>query len=186
MGIIQIRFSDNMTSDQVIYELMKIEEDVYKPEYRGEYEAICKRFRRYREMFVLAYDGNKIIGYLCYFPVSHGMHEAILSEGAFHDDDIQPEDVMPLGDKNEIYILSTALYKSYHGKGIGRAMMNAFLHKMKEEKEKGREIRDIIASVVTEQGERVAREFGFELVKDYSNTARISPFGLLTVKLLHR
>ena len=90
--------------------------------------------------------------------------------------DIEPEDVVQLTHNNYIYFLSIALYKAYQGRGIGRTMVDAFFDKLKEESEKGRNIEDIVASVVTDQGEKIARDYGFSLVKDYSETAHYKLF----------
>lgn len=173
---IRIRYSDSSTSDEIILELMKIESDVYAPEYRGEYDSIAKRFHKFRDMFVFAYDGDKVIGYLCFFPISKRLHDEIVYSEGFHDDDIEPEDVVQLTHNNYIYFLSIALYKAYQGRGIGRTMVDAFFDKLKEESEKGRNIEDIVASVVTDQGEKIARDYGFSLVKDYSETAHYKLF----------
>ena len=171
MGKISIKHSDESTSDEVIYELMKIEKDVYAPEYCGEYDLICRRFHKYRDMFILAYDEDKIIGYLCFFPISKKLYNEILYTRKFHDDDIEPGDVMAMSANNNIYFLSIALYKKYHGKGIGKAMMDTFFSDMKKEKNNGHNIDDIVASVVTNQGENIMKKYGFSIENDYAESA---------------
>ena len=171
---IKIIRSDAKTEEAIIYDLMAIESDVYSPEYCGQYESIVRRFQKYKEMFLLAYDKdrNQAIGYLCYFPISERLHEELLSHEAFHDDDIVPEDVVDLTECNYIYLLSIAIYKDYHGKGIGKALMSSFLEQMKIEQGRGHAIQDIITSVVTKQGERMAEEFGFQMLKDCMETEK--------------
>ena len=126
MDKIRILSSDAHTDDSIIPELMKIEADVYAPDFRGGYDSICARFHKDREMFVLACDGERIVGYLCFFPISKKLHGEIIHETAFRDDDILPEDITGFGKNNYIYLLSIALYKSYQGQGIGKRMMNTF------------------------------------------------------------
>lgn len=118
MDAIRIKYSDEFTSDEIISELIKIEEDVYLPEYQGEYESIRKRFHKFKEMFVLAYDKDVLIGYLCFFPISKLLYKEIVRKEGFHDDDIDSKDVCKLSDKNHIYFLSIALKKNIMLEGL--------------------------------------------------------------------
>lgn len=117
MDAIRVEYSDEFTSDEIISELIKIEEDVYLPEYQEEYESIRKRFHKFKEMFVLAYDKDVLIGYLCFFPISKKLHEEIVGEEGFHDD-IDAADVCKLSDKNHVYFLSIALKKLIMEEGL--------------------------------------------------------------------
>lgn len=169
---IQIRYSDSNTSEELIYELMSVEADAYSPEYRGEFESIRQRFLKFKDMFILAYDGDKLIGYLCYFPISRSLHDEVLFNHIFHDDDIESNDVMAIGKRNYIYLISICLIKAYQKKGIGQELMNAFLEKLKEYNSCGNTIVDVLAAVVTEAGEGIAKVNGMseicdETLKDY-------------------
>ena len=48
------------------------------------------------------------------------LHDAVLSESKFYDDDISPNDVVKTGEHNYIYLISIAIYKKYQGFGIGK------------------------------------------------------------------
>lgn len=168
---IKLKYSGEGTPNKIIYELMKVEEDAYAPKYRGEYESICSRFQKYKEMFILAYDSDKIIGYLCFFPISKRLHDVLLTQKGLHDDDIKAIDVVKMTEHSYIYLLSIALCKHYQGIGLGKKMMDAFFVKMREEQKKGNRIEDIIASVVTEEGEQMMKQYGFKLIKDYLESA---------------
>lgn len=166
MGNINIKYSDNFTDDSLIYDLIEIEKDVYKKEYCGKYEMIHDRFHRYKDMFILAYDNDKVIGYLCFFPISNSLEYEIIYTENFHDDDIEPKDIVEIEKNNNIYLISIALYKRYHRKGIGKLMMSSFFDKMRTEKKVGHNINKIIASVVTVEGETLLNKYGFKLVND--------------------
>ena len=51
-------------------------------------------------------------------------------------------------------------------------MFEAFESKIREEKMKGCVIEDVIASVVTKQGESLLKKGGFKLVNDYTDTEK--------------
>ncbi len=173
---IRIEYSTDHTDEKIIRDLMKIETDVYEPEYRGEYEAINRRFQKLREMFVLAYDEKKLIGYLCFFPISDRLFHELMNKNFFHDDDIQPDDVMEWKETNHIYLLSIALYRNYHGKRIGVKMMQAFFDRIKVRQDEGKRTNDILASVVTKEGEGLAKKFGFTLIRDLTVTNKYKLF----------
>lgn len=162
---IRIVYSDKSIGDDLIYKLMRIEEDAYAPEYRGEFDSIAKRFHKVKDMFVLAYDKDKVIGYLCFFPISDKLHDEIINADGFHDDDILPEDVETWKDCNHVYLLSIALFKDYHKQGIGKLMMNAFFDRMREKNSGGQRVEDIVASVVTSAGEGIVEKYGFDKIK---------------------
>ena len=44
-----IKYSDNNTPSEVIYDLMAIEKDVYKENERGHFDSIDKRFNKNKE-----------------------------------------------------------------------------------------------------------------------------------------
>lgn len=163
-----IKYSDKNTPNDIIYDLMDIEKDVYKENERGHFDSIEKRFNKNKEMFVLLYDSNRIIGYLCFFPITKSLHDRILHKDNFYDDNIEAEDVVPYERQNYIYFISIALYKKYHGLGLGTKMMDAFMKKLREKEQSGYKIKDILASVVSEQGEAITKKYGFTLLSDMS------------------
>lgn len=163
---ITIRFSDCETSEDIIYDLMEIEKDVYPEGMRGEYDSICSRFSKNKNMFILACDNDKIVGYLCFFPISKRLHDEILNERVFRDDDISADDVVEFSQRNYIYLISIALYKAYQGQGIGKLMMDAFIDTLVTMKTRQKDVVDILASVVTYQGKYMVEKYGFTLVRE--------------------
>lgn len=163
-----IKHSDFTTSNEIIYDIMDIEKDVFKEKERGHYDSIERRFNRNKEMFVLAYDKDKLIGYLCFFPISKRLHDDILNSNKFFDDNIKEEDVLLFEKENYLYLISIALYKKYQGLGIGKMMMDAFFTKVKELKDKGCNVSDILASAVSSQGEMISKKYNFTMFKDLS------------------
>lgn len=164
-----IKYSDLYTSNDIIYDLMNIEKDVYEEKDRGQFDSIEKRFNKNKEMFVLLYHKDEIIGYLCYFPITKKLHDKIMASDVFYDDNIEPEDVLSYGKENYIYFISIALYKEYQGYGLGTKMMDAFIKKLKDKNNSGYKIKDVLASAVTKQGEEISKKYGFNLLSDKSN-----------------
>lgn len=172
-----IKYSDKDTESSIIYDLMDIERDVYEEKDRGHFDSIEKRFNNNKEMFILLYDVDKLIGYLCYFPISKELHDKILKAGDFYDDNIESKDVVEYSKENYIYLISIALYKKYHHQGLGQMMMDSFFDKLKEKKSSGHEIKDILASAISPQGEKILEKYNFKLIQN-----KINEYGY---KLMH-
>ena len=94
--------SNYETKESIISELMEIENEVYAEDMRGEYESIKARFEKFPEMFFLAYDRDRIVGYFCFFPISQKLYEEMVNKGCFRDDDIEPEDIVPLQETRHV------------------------------------------------------------------------------------
>lgn len=152
------------TREEIIFELMDIEREVYDIKYRGEFQAIRERFRQFPDMFILAYDSEKIIGYFCFIPISERLYEEMTIKGIFHDDDILPVDIASLEECYHIYLLSVAIYKQYQNTGIAEEMMEKFETLLKTSSY--RKVKDVIASTVTADGEKYIRRYGYKIISD--------------------
>ena len=161
-----IKYSDANTKSDIIYGLMDIEKDVYKESDRGRFDNIEKRFNKNKEMFILLYDENKIIGSLCFFPITKSLHDNIMLSDGFFDDNIEADDVISYGERNYIYLISIALYKKYQGQGLGKRMMDSFFNILKEKELQGFKIVDVLASAVSRQGECIMKKYGFQVIRD--------------------
>ena len=164
--MIKILSSSCKTSDDIIHDILKIENEVYTEDMRGDFESIKARFNKYPEMFFLAYDEDKKVGYFCYFPISQKLYEEIVYDKAFRDGDIKSEDIVSIEETSHIYALSIAIYKNYQNMGIGKAIMKKFDDFIKMKCSEGCKIKDIVATVVSSDGEKCAKQNGFQLCHD--------------------
>ncbi|MCQ2554758.1 MAG: GNAT family N-acetyltransferase, partial [Clostridia bacterium] len=179
MEEIEIRYSDRNTSPDVINSILSIEKSVYEPKYCGTFESVKSRYDKFNEMFVLAYDNNKLAGYLCYFPISEKLHDDILDTDSLHDDDISPDDIVhldiPEADANNsgesrkyhFYLISVAVSPEYHKKGIGKLLMDGLFEKLREFEKVGILTDDILASTVSKDGEKTVKKYGFKKKSNY-------------------
>lgn len=156
----------SMTSEDVIHDIITIENEVYPENMRGDFESIRARFTKYPEMFFLVYDKDKIVGYFCYFPISQKLYEEIVFNKAFRDGDIKPESIVSLEKASHIYALSIAILKKYQNLGIAEKLMKIFDDFIKTKCSEGCKIEDIVATVVSIDGERCAKKNGFQLCHD--------------------
>ena len=161
--MVTITASNSDTKEDIIYELMEIESAVYPENMRGEYASIKARFQKWPEMFFLAHDQDKIVGYFCFLPISQRVYDDVIHRGCFRDDDIAPEDILTLETARHVYILSVALYQKFQNKGIADKMMEEFEKLVYDKNAEGCRIEDIVAATVTADGEKLAKRYGFKL-----------------------
>jgi len=74
-----------------INEILEIDSLVYPKHLQGTFEDVYGRFYANRDIYILLYDGKKLIGYLCLFPIKDSLYERILNENILFDSNIQGE-----------------------------------------------------------------------------------------------
>lgn len=164
--MIQIILSADIDQDiDIIPDLMKIEKQVYEPEYCGEYESIRARFLENKDTFVLAYDDTQMIGYLCFLPISEELYYEFIYSDIFHDDDILPKDIMHYYNGVNLYLLSIAILPQYQNTDVIIQMTNTFSKYLEKKAHNGIIIGNIVASAVTDDGEKFLQNLGFQVLK---------------------
>ncbi len=159
-----IKYSRDI-KENIIQDLIDIESKVYEEKYRGEYQSIKARYQKNNDTFVLAYDKERMIGYLCFIPISNILYNDLIGTNNFHDDDIKPEDITQYYDNVNLYIISIAILPSYQDTEVIREMTKAFFIFLKEKREQNICINNILASAVTVDGTKYLEKLRFKKVK---------------------
>ena len=168
--MIQIKLSIDIKHDiDIIPVLMEIEKQVYIPAYCGEYESIRARFLKNKDTFVLAYDDNQMIGYLCFLPISQELYYELINSDTFHDDDILPKDISDYYNGVNLYLLSIAILPQYQNTDVIIQMTNTFSKYLEKKAHNGIIIGNIVASAVTDDGEKFLQNLGFQVLKRLDN-----------------
>lgn len=163
---VTITHSNVPICEEIISGVMAVEEKVYKPEDRGTQSSILRRMEKYPEMLILAQVDGKIVGYLCYFPISEKLYTDIVQNGSYHDDDIQPEDVVPFSKHTHLFVISAAIYPEFQNSGVAGRMMQYLDEQVKSKREEGYKVQDITTIAISPDGERLATRYGFQLHSD--------------------
>lgn len=164
--MINLRYSVDLDkSIDIVPDLMNIEKKVYVPEYCGEYESIQARYCKNRDTFILAYDDDKMIGYLCFLPISQRLYNELINTETFHDDDISPDDIENYHDGVNLYLLSIAILPEYQNSDVIIKMTSEFSNFVKNKEENGIKFNNIVASAVSEDGEKLLSHLGFNKIK---------------------
>jgi GNAT superfamily N-acetyltransferase len=148
--------------------VLLLDAEVYDKELQGTYESVYGRYNMNKESYVLAYNNRKkLIGYICFFPITENFGKMLLEHERPFDDDISPKDIMPYSKNSEhdIFIISAVVAPEYQGNGIGKKMMDQFFSFLSKKIQTGYKIRNIYAYAYTAAGEALCESVGLKKVK---------------------
>lgn len=160
----EIRYSKDI-KENIIGDILDIESAVYEEKYRGTYESIQARYNKNKDTFILAYDKNRMVGYLCFLPITDNLYDEIIQANNLHDDDILPEDITGFYNKVNLYLISIAIIPQFQDTEVIKEMTVAFFSLLKKMREDNICINNIIASTVTKDGEKYLKRLNFRKLK---------------------
>ena len=133
---LSIKRSKNIKTD-FIKDVMCLDSLAYNEDMQGTYDSISNRFKKNKESYILAYDNKKLIGYICFFPISDELYSEMLISDTMKDDDISPDDIVSYkeGKKHNIFIISIVIDPSYRDKEAIKLITNEFIKFIKEKNE---------------------------------------------------
>ena len=165
-------------SDDFILDVLHIDETVFEPSARGTQDSLLDRYNANRESYILAYDSDKIVGYVAFFPINSELGNCIINENRPFDDNIQAKNILPSYDVAEdfdMFLISIAILPEYNGRGIGKELMKKYFDFISTKIQNGCKIRNTYSYAFTDAGARILSKSGFNEVKsvEYSgeNTA---------------
>ena len=162
-AVVTIAHSKLPICEEMICSVMEVEKEVYRPEDRGTLLAIVNRMNKYPEMLISAQVDEKMVGYLCYFPISEKLYLDIVNDGNYRDDDIQPEDVVPFSQQTHLFLISAAICPAFQNKGIADYMMQYMNSQIHNKCAQGYAVKDITTITISPDGEKLAKRYGFRL-----------------------
>ena len=147
-----------------IDEILRIDEAVYDECWRGTKESLTARFNANRESYILACEGQKIVGYTCFFPIAEELSNRMQTEEKAFDDDIEATDILPEYPKDavaDVFIISTAVLPAYQGEGIIKQLKIEFLKFLSDKINAGTKIPYILFCRLKPDGTLNFRKYKF-------------------------
>lgn len=166
----EIKTSKNLNPN-FLNEVLKLDAMVYEDDLQGSYDSLKERLDANDEMYLLLYEQKELIGYLCFFPITKRLSDSIYQDDTLHDDDITKEDIESYhkNKKTDIYILSIVINPSLKTKDATTLLVNSFVEFMNQKIKEGYKIGKVLGTVVSDKGERFARNLGLKEVKKIEN-----------------
>ncbi len=156
-------------SEDFLEKIMEVDRECYSGEYVGELANMQARYRKNQKSFVCVMDGNRVAGYINFFPVVDELWEDIVNTGMYiRDDDIAAEEVGEFckGKSHNLYILSVVIREQYRGKKQGekpvvKILTDAFIAYLNQLQNDGYSINAIAATAVSNGGKKFLRNCMF-------------------------
>jgi len=158
-----------------IPDILQIDAQVYDAKLQGTYESVNARFKANKDSYVLAFNNSKLIGYICFFPVSADFNQKLEEGQTVFDDNISSKDIVEYSENIEhtIFLISAVTKPEFHGKGIGTELMRRLFSFLSEKKQDGYAIKSIFSFAYTAGGEALCRKFGFDEIKMFSSGPKL-------------
>lgn len=158
---IQIKYSKDIDGDDFLRQVLAIDAVVYPKELQGTFKSVSERYHRNKNSFILAFDNDLIVGYICLFPISKRLLNEMETTNKFFDDNIDPKDVLPYSESNDIFVISVAILPEYQN-GLAIMKLCKAFKKFVEEKNAM-----TYAYAVSEKGEKLSKILGIKLLDSY-------------------
>jgi GNAT superfamily N-acetyltransferase len=133
-------------------------------------ESDIERYEAYKDSYIFVLDGNKIVGYMCYFPITEEFYSRIVHEQHVYDGDVSPKDVCPVAKNatNYIFVLSVALLPEYQKKGVSKRMSEMALNAFSAIR-----IKDMVSYAYTIEGEHFLNVLGMKAFKEMGDGIKL-------------
>ena len=96
--MIEFKFSSNLTEDFIV-DVNNLDHSLYPPNYVGSVESIKERFTANNEEYILAYNNDTLIGYICFYPTTKVLADKIKCLNKVIDDEISKKDILKYDDR---------------------------------------------------------------------------------------
>ena len=171
---LSIKRSKNIKID-FIKDIMYLDSLAYNEDMQGTYDSINNRFKKNKDSYILAYDNKKLVGYICFFPISDELYSEMLISDTMKDDDISPDDIVSYkkGKKNNIFIISIVIDPNYRDKEAIKLITNEFIKFIKEKNENDYIIYKVLGTTVSDDGFKFATKLNFKVYKTYEKNYKL-------------
>lgn len=135
-----------------------------------------KRFEKNRDCMLLAYDGDTLAGFWCFFPVCDEFVKGVFTSNTYIDDDISPEVILPYSrdKKNNLFAIDLVVDKAYRGRGISSLLLDSFREFLKKKETAGYLFDKIFGFVISGGGKHMMKKYGAEFIWDNGSEALFS------------
>ena len=156
-----VKFS-GLLDTEFINTILDIDASVYPKKLQGTYNEIYGRLKANTDTFILLYDDEKIIGYLCLFPIKDILYEKIINEDRIFDSDISGEYLEQYKPFNTyiLYILSVVIIPEYQKQGLSKYLKIGFYNYLLNKKKNNIFFSLILSTSVSLAGKRFLERIG--------------------------
>jgi GNAT superfamily N-acetyltransferase len=151
----------HLSRETIFNAIQQIDQSVFHENGLASEQSDRDRYEAYKYSKIFALHEGKIIGYLCYFPITRGFYNSVIEGLKVYDGDIESGDICGLNDNaNYIFLLSVAILPEYQNQGISKQFSEILIEDFSKIK-----IKDIVSYAFTSGGEHFLNTLGLSNVK---------------------
>jgi len=160
---------NNLSRENIFDSIQEIDRSVFGENGLSDKQSDIDRYEAYKDSYIFALDEGKIVGYLCYFPITEEFYYTVIEGKKVYDGDIASSDICDLkDDANYIFLLSVAVFPDYQKKGISKQFSEILIKEFSTIK-----MRDMVSYAFTAEGERFLSVFGLKNCKDMEDGIKL-------------
>jgi len=147
--------------------VLEIDSLVFEEDLQGRFDEEYDRFTANRDTYFFLFDDNKMIGYLCAFPIKRELYDRIISEDRLFDAEIPGamlEQYQPFQTYN-LYLLSVAILPEYQKRGLSGHLIKRFYKYLLDKRKENVRFSSILSAAVTDEGGRFLEKIGLRKKK---------------------
>jgi GNAT superfamily N-acetyltransferase len=157
-------------SRQEIFDsIQEIDRSVFHDDALATQQSDIDRYEAYKDSYIFALHGGKIIGYLCYFPITEKFYKSVIEGIKVYDGDIASADICDLKDDfNYIFLLSVAIIPEFQNNGISKLFSEILIKEFSRIK-----VKDMVSYAFTIGGEHFLNHIGLKNYKDMEDGIKL-------------
>jgi GNAT superfamily N-acetyltransferase len=148
----------SFSRQEIFDSIQEIDKSVFHDDALATQQSDIERYEAYKDSYIFALSNGKIIGYLCYFPITEKFYESVIEGIKVYDGDIANTDICNLRDDfNYIFLLSAAIKPEFQKKDISKQFSEILVKEFAKIK-----IRDMVSYAFTASGEHFLNHIGLK------------------------
>ncbi len=148
---------------QYLESIIKIDSATLPEKYVTDFERLKERYNANTDSFIGITLKNQLIGYFNFFPINAGTLLKIIDGTIDNDITLGKEDIIPYSSEKpfDIYIITAAVLPEWQNKEVIMLLQDEFKKFIREKVSLNYLIKNIFASVVSSDGDRLLRRMSF-------------------------
>ena len=158
--------------------IQEIDRSVFHDNGLATQQSDIERYEAYKDSYIFALSNGKIIGYLCFFPITENFYESVIKGEKVYDGDIASTDICNLNDNsNYIFLLSVAISPEFQKKGISKRFSEILVEEFSKIK-----IKDMVSYAFSTGGEHFLNHLGLKNYKEMEDEIKLMRGSLFSEK----
>ncbi|MDR3058381.1 MAG: GNAT family N-acetyltransferase [Prevotella sp.] len=159
----------NLSRETIFDAIQAIDHAVFHENGLSDIQGDIARYEAFKDSYIFALHEGRIVGYLCYFPITDEFYKTVLKGLLVYDANIESTYICDLNSiSNYIFLLSVAVFPEYQNIGISKRFSEILIEELSKLK-----VADMVSYAYTIDGEHFLSVFGLKRYKDMKDDIKL-------------